>query len=296
METRNLEREAVLQNLRIFILSVALLFTCCKSFSQWGFIEKECGIDSSTPYEYFNYSLPHYDYYRLYHGNTLIASQGQDYGPAYRGEILKCINDNWGIFISYCESGHFFDVFKLNGDYVNVLGAQLGPPFYYELFIVNEHTAYFFCGDGYYIYIYKFTDYLPLKILINSAPTGTIVHDTIPGTPLCPGLSELNFCTHSSGDSLKYKIIIHSSDSLNSCQNINVPECRMYPNPVISDLFIEMNEAGHLEIMNIHGQLIENHNLTKKTNKLDLADLPVGVYLLRIKTQNGIATRKLIKQ
>jgi len=61
-------------------------------------------------------------------------------------------------------------------------------------------------------------------------------------------------------------------------------------------LSINIEEKATLEIINVQGQIVDTKNLTEKSNNLDLSNLVSGVYTLRIKTDKGIAMRKLIKQ
>jgi photosystem II stability/assembly factor-like uncharacterized protein len=71
---------------------------------------------------------------------------------------------------------------------------------------------------------------------------------------------------------------------------------KVFPNPANEILFIELEENATLEIINIQGQIVDSNSLIEKVNNLDISNLGSGVYTLRIKTDRGIAMRKLIKQ
>jgi len=71
---------------------------------------------------------------------------------------------------------------------------------------------------------------------------------------------------------------------------------KIYPNPANDKLNITLEEKATLEIINSQGQIVVSKSLTERTNNLNVSDLPGGVYSLRIKTNKGIAVRKLIKQ
>ncbi len=74
-------------------------------------------------------------------------------------------------------------------------------------------------------------------------------------------------------------------------------EIIIYPNPANNILFVNIIDVmTELEIINAQGQKLSTHSLTEKVNSLDISNLPSGVYTLRIKTDRGIAIRKLIKQ
>jgi len=70
----------------------------------------------------------------------------------------------------------------------------------------------------------------------------------------------------------------------------------VYPNPANDVLFIDLDKESTLEIVNIHGQIVDIKCLAEKSNSLDISNLVTGVYTLRIKTDRGIAIKKLIKQ
>ena len=70
----------------------------------------------------------------------------------------------------------------------------------------------------------------------------------------------------------------------------------LFPNPTKDVLNISINKKATLEIINVQGQIVDIKSLTEKVNNLDLSNLVSGVYTLRVKTNRGIAIKKLIKQ
>jgi hypothetical protein len=77
----------------------------------------------------------------------------------------------------------------------------------------------------------------------------------------------------------------------------------LYPNPVTDQLFINLSSisAGiyQLEILNLQGQNIQTtdiHVAENKCIKINTQALPSGVYLLRLKQEDGVLfNQKLIK-
>jgi hypothetical protein len=74
-------------------------------------------------------------------------------------------------------------------------------------------------------------------------------------------------------------------------------ELLISPNPVkdyanIGMLYI-MDE---LSIFNNQGKLVRHEEVGRNSTKLDLSDLPTGMYVLQVKSTEGITTSKLIKQ
>lgn len=71
---------------------------------------------------------------------------------------------------------------------------------------------------------------------------------------------------------------------------------KVYPNPVENQLFVEAEEIVAMEIFDQQGSLSKSFSF-EKCNKVevDISSLPVGIYLLKVSTTLGTASRKLIK-
>ena len=76
--------------------------------------------------------------------------------------------------------------------------------------------------------------------------------------------------------------------------SLNENAVKLYPNPVSDKLFIKSNETiKELTIYNVNGQLIKQANIMG--NSVDVANLPLGVYFVKINTANAETIRKIIK-
>ena len=69
-----------------------------------------------------------------------------------------------------------------------------------------------------------------------------------------------------------------------------------YPNPFIDEVNILVNEPAHVDVFNMNGQLITQHELTLGENKIPLGDLPKGIYVLKLSSEKGYTTRRITKQ
>ena len=76
---------------------------------------------------------------------------------------------------------------------------------------------------------------------------------------------------------------------------------RVFPNPTSGRLTVYFDEAAeqnsYLEIYNMMGNLIlQNHFNGIKHSEIDITSIPNGIYLLRVLSENGSATMKIIKK
>jgi hypothetical protein len=67
---------------------------------------------------------------------------------------------------------------------------------------------------------------------------------------------------------------------------------KIYPNPVTRYLSIDVKSAQEMEILNIEGRIIMQHQLSKGNNTFDLSDISKGLYFIKI----GDSKIKLMKQ
>lgn len=73
----------------------------------------------------------------------------------------------------------------------------------------------------------------------------------------------------------------------------------LYPNPTQNILQIETQgaELRALDIIDLNGRLVRQENNLQGTQaRLQLADLPQGMYLIRVQSEHGLETFKLLKQ
>ena len=72
----------------------------------------------------------------------------------------------------------------------------------------------------------------------------------------------------------------------------------LFPNPAKSELNILTNDFKiiYIEIYNISGELITRKNLGVGLQKIDITQLKNGLYILKIKTNDMMVYRKLIKE
>jgi hypothetical protein len=79
-------------------------------------------------------------------------------------------------------------------------------------------------------------------------------------------------------------------------ENIGVATVKIYPNPTTGELRIE-SESLRIEsiiIYNISGKILKTENW-KTENTIDISHLPSGIYFVKISTEVGEVTKKVMK-
>lgn len=73
-------------------------------------------------------------------------------------------------------------------------------------------------------------------------------------------------------------------------------DVKVWPNPATDELTIETPDFATIQISDIRGQIIRISNETSLRTIVDLKGLAEGIYIISVKTQNGLVVRKIVKQ
>lgn len=72
---------------------------------------------------------------------------------------------------------------------------------------------------------------------------------------------------------------------------------KIFPNPVNgNEVTIVSNQEITAEVYDILGKKVKVQTISSNQSKLNISELSKGIYLVRLKSENGIQTKKLIKQ
>ena len=95
-------------------------------------------------------------------------------------------------------------------------------------------------------------------------------------------------------DDFKVSMIDQSVLNTNTLEKIGV---RIYPNPIKDQFTIEVPNVSDnsIEIYSMKGQLLKQMLLLENSNKIVLKNFSQGVYILKIRTNQGVGTMKFIK-
>ncbi|PIP55363.1 MAG: hypothetical protein COX07_00330 [Bacteroidetes bacterium CG23_combo_of_CG06-09_8_20_14_all_32_9] len=78
----------------------------------------------------------------------------------------------------------------------------------------------------------------------------------------------------------------------------NIPSAKIFPNPITNSIFIEAKKMKQVTIYDLNGNIVLIRDITQKEENtiIDLTQLLKGTYLIGIITEDGIMTKKIIKQ
>ncbi|NQZ69895.1 MAG: T9SS type A sorting domain-containing protein [Lentisphaeria bacterium] len=94
-------------------------------------------------------------------------------------------------------------------------------------------------------------------------------------------------------------LFLESCETCNYNVGINEPSVEMlkiYPNPARELLHIEKegNESGELHIHDLNGSLIMNESITRAKSKIDISNLPSGMYMVTVQAGGTMLRSKLV--
>lgn len=72
----------------------------------------------------------------------------------------------------------------------------------------------------------------------------------------------------------------------------------IYPNPTTGNITIQSSESKiqKVEVYDIYGKLLKTTNVNSIFTEINISDLAAGIYVARIITENGIKTKKFVKE
>ena len=86
-------------------------------------------------------------------------------------------------------------------------------------------------------------------------------------------------------------------NSVLSTSRFQQQEIKIFPNPAQgNEVTIISNKTVLAEVYDVLGKKVKSQNITANQKKLNIAGLKKGVYLLRLKSDQGSITKKLIRQ
>ena len=73
--------------------------------------------------------------------------------------------------------------------------------------------------------------------------------------------------------------------------NVNI-----YPNPVKDALHLEGENLRQYDVFSLDGKLVKSAQIADNEVIIDVNELESGVYMLRITSEKGVLTRRIVKE
>lgn len=93
------------------------------------------------------------------------------------------------------------------------------------------------------------------------------------------------------GDKASSTVWLGVNEAAVSSKSISV-----FPNPAHDNVTITVPETSDVSLLDMAGRLMVTVRLSKGSNQISVADLPAGLYILRVSDGEGVYTQKLIVQ
>ncbi len=138
---------------------------------------------------------------------------------------------------------------------------------------------------------------------VNGSIVGTIAYSDVAQTVTIPNINiENNVSIVIDGNSTTSNRVMFDDLSWTcyaslSVNDDNLSSIKIYPNPVSQNYFnIKTNQSLKVEIFNILGKSILKTQVNSNNSKIDIGELVKGIYLVKVISDQGSVTKKLIKQ
>ena len=87
-----------------------------------------------------------------------------------------------------------------------------------------------------------------------------------------------------------------SLDNITSIPVVKPIELNIYPNPVVSDFIIEGNNLKDYTIYDLSGKMVSAGKFNSDNQRISTSGLNTGVYVLQVRTAEGVVVKRIIKR
>ena len=92
-------------------------------------------------------------------------------------------------------------------------------------------------------------------------------------------------------------VYLQGENTVLGIDNIDVVSYDISPNPAMDFVSIKCNTLiKSLQLFDVQGKQIEGKIVNEANSKIDISHHPKGIYFLKIETENGQFTEKIIKE
>ena len=104
-------------------------------------------------------------------------------------------------------------------------------------------------------------------------------------------------CLRNLGEEVNENQSKSAQSELSEFQNIALENIKLVPNPTTGELRIENGELRimSVEVFDVYGRNCHVSRVTSSENDINISHLPAGVYFVKISTEAGEVTKKIVK-
>lgn len=136
-------------------------------------------------------------------------------------------------------------------------------------------------GDGPVVGLYD--DVQNVGFFVNGAPPAEFLQ----------GVSGIGSIFNHSMDAVPNDGQIYTFNQLNHVESLNESWVSVYPNPVVNEVFLSSNDIVKYDISDLLGKVVQQGTTMGRIN---IDEIPTGVYYLRLSIGNQYCVRKMVKQ
>jgi hypothetical protein len=213
---------------------------------------------------------------RLYKNGVLISTATNIPAPINGNQVLIGSYDNGNLFNGNMDEVRIWNKVLTATDIMNHMNCELqsaetGLVAYYQFNQGNDsadNTTITTLTDA--------SGNANNGTLTNFARTGT-TSNFLMGSPIVTGTT----CT-----------------TLNTTSFEIANNIKMYPNPTNNFVMVAVNNLTNakLQVLDITGKILMNQVLNTSSNTIDVQQLPTGMYLFKVSSNEGTTTSKIVKQ
>lgn len=248
--------------------------------------------------------------------NSYVWYAGADSASAQRTQIYDGLHN---IFISR-TTGHVYPYYRCE------VKTQAGVPIIYECkvpYLSNLSPAFQYeqttCDSIYTLKFYNYSNYKEIRPSVNPGAADTIAYpvqyvewDFGDGSPVETTLSPTHIYPALGSYPVKLKIydkyfrccdsvmnnVLVDSKNHFSIQQHTADEVRVFPNPTSDNVTIQSMTSSiqEIQLFDLTGKLIHARPVNSETITLDMQSYPAGIYSVRVKTDNGLTTKRIMKR
>lgn len=148
--------------------------------------------------------------------------------------------------------------------------------------------------ENYSVYVTTDPNTFGTNPVYTGVPTGEYTKQSVSLENFAGQTIYVAFRHHDCTDMFRLNIDdIHVGNTLGIENAENEANVAIYPNPVRNMLNIEGNNVKNVEVIDMDGRVVLTND---RAGQIDMSNLSDGVYMVRVMSENGVSTKKIVKK